>query len=72
MDPEIIKNMILSKVPDAAVKIENLRADDQNFYAAQVISPSFAGKTRLECHRMIYAALKGLDLDFLSLRTAAQ
>ena len=72
INPEILENMIRSKIADAVVKVEDLRADGQNFYSAQVISPSFAGKTRLECHRIVFAAIKGVDLESLSLRTAAK
>jgi len=58
MDAETIKELICQGIPDAKVTIRDL-AGDGNHYAAEVISESFRGKSRVQQHQMVYAALKG-------------
>ncbi len=68
-----IEALIKAALPDAQVTVEDLRGDGDH-YAATVISPSFKGKTRVQQHQMIYAALQGRmggALHALALQTAA-
>ena len=58
MDAAEIETMIREALPDARVSIDDLRGDGDH-YAATVISAAFAGKTRVQQHQMVYAALKG-------------
>lgn len=58
MDAREIEQMIKEALPDAQVRIDDLRGDGDH-YAATVISAAFAGKTRVQQHQMVYAALKG-------------
>jgi stress-induced morphogen len=58
MDAAEIERMIKDALPDAQVTIEDLRGDGDH-YAATVISAAFAGKSRVQQHQMVYAALKG-------------
>jgi stress-induced morphogen len=58
MDASEIETMIKEAMPDAQVRIDDLRGDGDH-YAATVISAAFAGKTRVQQHQMVYAALKG-------------
>lgn len=58
MDASEIEAMIKEALPDAQVRIDDLRGDGDH-YAATVISAAFAGKTRVQQHQMVYAALKG-------------
>lgn len=53
-----IEKMIKDGIPDAQVKIRDL-AGDGDHYAAEVVSESFRGKTRVQQHQMVYDALKG-------------
>jgi len=53
-----IEALIKAAPPDAEVTIEDL-AGDGDHYAATVVSSAFAGKTRVQQHQMVYAALKG-------------
>jgi stress-induced morphogen len=53
-----IERMILEAIPDAKVTIRDT-AGDSNHYAADVVSESFRGKTRVQQHQMVYQALKG-------------
>jgi stress-induced morphogen len=53
-----IEKLIKESIPDAEVHIRDL-AGDGDHYAAEVISESFRGKTRVKQHQMVYEALKG-------------
>ncbi len=67
-----IEAMIRAALPDAVVAITDL-AGDGNHYAARVTSPSFAGKSRVAQHKLVYDALGGRmggELHALQLTTA--
>lgn len=73
MDAATLEALIKAGLPDATVRIEDVRGDGEH-YAATVISPLFEGKTRLEQHRMVFKALEGRigdDLHALQLTTRA-
>ena len=53
-----IESLIKQALPDANVVIRDL-AGDGNHYAAEVVSESFRGKTRVQQHKLVYDALKG-------------
>jgi stress-induced morphogen len=68
-----IERLIREALPDARVEIRDL-AGDGDHYAANVVSSSFKGKSRVQQHQMIYAALKGRmggELHALALQTSA-
>lgn len=68
-----IERMIKEALPDAKVTIRDL-AGDGDHYAAEVVSAAFKGKTRVQQHQMVYAALKGRmggELHALALQTSA-
>ncbi len=72
MDAKDIERMIREAIPDASVKIEDLRGDGDH-YAAYVSSPAFAGKSRVQQHQMVYNALQdkmGGELHALALQTS--
>ena len=58
MKAEDIERLIKEALPDARVEIKDL-AGDGDHYAATVVSSAFAGKTRVQQHQIVYAALKG-------------
>jgi stress-induced morphogen len=58
MDATEIDQLIKEAFPDAIVEIRDL-AGDGDHYAATVISEQFRGKSRVQQHQMVYAALKG-------------
>ena len=67
-----IEAMIRAALPDAEVAITDL-AGDGNHYAARVTSRSFAGKSRVAQHKLVYDALGGRmgeELHALQLTTA--
>jgi len=53
-----IEALIRASLPDAQVTIEDLRGDGDH-YAATVVSAAFRGKSRVQQHQMVYAALQG-------------
>jgi stress-induced morphogen len=55
---EEIKKLIMEAMPDAEISIEDL-AGDENHYSATIKSKLFAGKTKIEQHKLVYKALKG-------------
>jgi len=72
MDAADITALIKQALPDAVVTIDDL-AGDGDHYAATVVSALFKGKSRVQQHQMVYAALQGKvggDLHALALQTA--
>jgi stress-induced morphogen len=57
--PDALKSLILSAFPDARVEVEDLTGT-QDHLQAVVVTRAFEGKTRIEQHRMVYAALGDL------------
>ena len=69
MDSTTIEQMIRAGMPDAQVIVEG--ADGVHF-EARVVSASFAGKSTIQRHRMVYATLgelMGREIHALGLRT---
>jgi stress-induced morphogen len=67
-----IERLISAAIPDAEVTIRDL-AGDGDHYAARVVSPSFAGMSRIRQHQAVYSALGGRvggELHALQLETA--
>lgn len=67
-----IERRIKDALPDARVEIRDL-AGDGDHYAATVTSETFRGKTRVQQHQLVYAALQGDmggALHALALQTA--
>ncbi|MDG2313514.1 MAG: BolA family transcriptional regulator [Alphaproteobacteria bacterium] len=66
-----IEILIKEAIPDAEVRIDDLRGDGDH-YLANVISRAFTGKTRVQQHQMVYDALQGRmgeQLHALALQT---
>lgn len=73
MAKDEIEAMIREGLPDAQVEVSDLAGDGEH-YSARVISPVFKGKTRVQQHQLVYAALKGKMggiLHALALQTSA-
>jgi stress-induced morphogen len=68
-----IERLIIEALPDAKVQIQDL-AGDGDHYSATVVSEAFRGKSRVQQHQIVYAALKGRmggELHALALTTSA-
>ncbi len=68
-----IEALIRAALPDAQIRIDDLRGDGDH-YAATVTSAAFAGLPRVRQHQLVYRALgtrMGGELHALQLTTAA-
>ena len=66
-----IESLIKEALPDAKIEIQDL-AGDGNHYSATVISSQFAGKSKIQQHKMVYNSLKGKmgnELHALAIKT---
>lgn len=71
MSQDQIKSFLIEAFPDAKIEIKAL-AEDNDHFAATITTSAFCGKTRIQQHQMVYAALKGCmgtRLHALSLKT---
>jgi acid stress-induced BolA-like protein IbaG/YrbA len=67
MSPQQLQQKILEAMPDAQV---NVQSDDNVHYSARIISPEFEGRSRIERHRLVHAAIGpglGHEIHALSL-----
>lgn len=72
MQANDIEALIRQALPGAEVTITDL-AGDGDHYAAHVVSAQFAGKSRVQQHKLVYEALGGRmggELHALQLTTA--
>jgi stress-induced morphogen len=56
MTPIELKAKLLAAFPDADVKVTDLTGT-QDHYQAKIVAGAFVGKSKIEQHRMVYAAL---------------
>ncbi len=64
MQPEEITQLIKKSIPDAIIDIKDL-VGDNNHYAATITSCKFIGKSKIQQHQIVYAALQGYMGDAL-------
>ena len=73
MQASELEALIRAAMPDADVTIRDL-AGDGDHYAAEIVSEQFAGKSRVQQHKLVYDALgerMGGELHALQLTTQA-
>lgn len=71
---EKLRSIIEESFPDATIEIIDLAGDDDH-YSVKIIDESFAGKNRIEQHKMVNKALSGYlgdALHAMQLKTSAQ
>jgi stress-induced morphogen len=71
--PETIKMRLLAAFPDAQIEVTDLTGTQDHFQAV-VVTRAFDGKSRVEQHRLVYAALGELmdrQIHALALTTRA-
>ena len=69
--PEELKQRIEAAIPDARAEVEDLTGGGDHFRAT-VIAETFAGRSRLEQHRMVYGIFGdevGGPIHALSIKT---
>ena len=74
MTKEEITILIKKSIPDASIKIEDLRGDGDH-YSATIISKKFLNKSKIEQHKIVYDSLKGKmgnELHALMLKTRSE
>jgi stress-induced morphogen len=74
MDPNRIRTILLEALPGADVQVKDLTGTQDHFQAT-IVAPQFEGKTLIEQHRMVYAALGDsmkADIHALALSTRAK
>lgn len=74
MEAAEIVRLIKEAIPDALIEIRDLRGDGDH-YEARVESSMFAGKARVDQHRIVFTALQGRVggiLQTLALTTAVR
>jgi stress-induced morphogen len=73
VSPDEVRRRIEAALPGASVEVGTFSGDDH--FEARVEAPQFSGKSLVEQHQMVYAALKGLlggPMHALSLKTAVK
>lgn len=72
--PDAIRSLLVAAFPDARVEVTDLTGTKDHFQAV-VVTAAFEGKTRVDQHRMVYAALGDLmngPIHALALTTRAR
>jgi stress-induced morphogen len=57
--PKTLESLLLAAFPGAQVEVTDLTGTQDHFQAL-VVTPAFEGKSRIEQHQMVYAALGDL------------
>jgi stress-induced morphogen len=68
-----VRARIVAALPGAHVEVNDLTGTSDH-YEARVVAPQFAGRTRIEQHKLVYGALGaavGGEIHALALKTRA-
>jgi stress-induced morphogen len=71
--PEVVRSRLLTAFPEAKIEVTDLTGTQDHFQAL-VVTAAFDGKSRVEQHKMVYAALGELmdgPIHALALTTRA-
>ena len=56
MEPEEVRGLLQAAFPDGEVAVEDMTGTKDHF-DARIVSEAFVGKSRIEQHQLVYAAL---------------
>ena len=56
MEPAAVRALLTTAFPDAEVHVEDMTGTKDHF-DARIVSEAFVGKSRIEQHQLVYAAL---------------
>lgn len=56
IEPEVVEKRLKEAFPDGQVELTDLTGT-KDHYQAVIVSQAFSGKTRVQQHQMVYAAL---------------
>jgi stress-induced morphogen len=65
---ESLRAKLKAHFPDAAIEVTDLAGDDDH-WQVRIISGAFAGKARIQQHRMVQDAVKDENIHALSIKT---
>ena len=71
--PEDVRSLLLASFPQARIEVSDLTGT-QDHLQVVIVTPAFEGKTRVEQHKLVYAALGNLmngPIHALALTTRA-
>lgn len=71
MDPQEIAAILQAALPDCTAHVHD-DAGDREHFSAEVVSSAFTGRTRIQQHQLVYAALGGRvgrEIHALALKT---
>lgn len=71
LEQKVLETLVLEAFPDADIALNDLAGDDDH-WSLTITSAAFIGKSRIEQHKMVYAALQGTmgnELHALQLKT---
>lgn len=74
MRPDEIEELLKLRFPDAEIQLDDMRGDGDH-YAVHIASAAFAGKSRVEQHRMVQEAMQGklgTELHALAIQTSVK
>lgn len=72
LESDALQQLVKNEFPDSEIRLTDL-AGDNDHWALEVKSNAFEGKSRIQQHKMVYAALKGKmggELHALQLKTS--
>ena len=56
IEPQKVRELLVDGLPDATVEVKDLTGT-KDHYEARIASPAFSGKSLIEQHKLVYAAL---------------
>ncbi len=56
IEPEVLSSKLQAAFPDADLEVQDLTGT-RDHYQARIVSDAFVGKTPIEQHQLVYAAL---------------
>jgi len=71
IEKDLLESMLSASFPDAEIKLVDL-VGDKDHYSLEIKSQQFAGKSRVEQHKIVNLALKeclGTSLHALTIKT---
>lgn len=71
VDRQTLESAILQGFPGSKVELVDMAGDDDH-WLARISSAVFAGKSRVEQHRMVFSSLSHLQIHALSLEIRAE
>ncbi|TAH33798.1 MAG: BolA family transcriptional regulator [Alphaproteobacteria bacterium] len=57
-----LEKILGEKFPDSQIQIDDL-AGDNDHYRVHIAAPAFNGKSRVDMHKMVFAAIRGTPAE---------